>query len=359
MKVNSTNFSDALHQYSPTLPKPAAPDTAPKKQAHLVGLDSLRAVAALSVCVFHFTGGMLSKLTVPAAKELFSKGYMGVEIFFVISGFIIPYSLLNKNYRVSGFFTYFKQRVLRINPPAYLSILLILAQWFIIDKFVLHSWKHLDTLSAERLLHNFFFTVPFTSYTWISIVFWTLAVEFQFYIFIGLLYNSLFERPVAWFFGLYALVGLAPLLPGSQVVGFVHYSSFFALGGVALLWRLQRISGASYVAGLLAFGAFAYWQTGPYEMLAGLVTALAINGLSFKIPVLSFLGKLSYSLYLTHAIFGTSFEFLLVRLFPPSSDTQKLLLTACCLVLTVGGAYAFYHLVEKPCLRLSQHLTRR
>jgi peptidoglycan/LPS O-acetylase OafA/YrhL len=340
------------YAYAPTLAEPAPPAAPPKKQAHLVGLDALRAVAALSVCLFHFTGGMLSKLTVPAAKELFSKGYLGVEIFFVISGFIIPYSLLTKNYRVSGFYTYFKQRVLRINPPAYISILLIIAQWLVIDKFVLHSTKHLDTLTWGRLLHNFLFTVPFTSYTWISIVFWTLAVEFQFYIVIGLLYNSLFERPAAWFFGLYALAGLAAMLPGSEVVGFIHYSAFFALGGIALLWRQRRLPLAGYVAGLAAFSAVAYWQTGPYGMLAGLLTALAINNINFRIPILSFVGKLSYSLYLTHAIFGTSFEFVLVRLFPPSSDAQKLVLTGGCLVLAVGGAYVFYRLVEQPCMRL-------
>ena len=334
------------------LPVEAAPLRASPKQ-YLVGLDALRAVAALSVCLFHFTGGMMPKLVVPTAQAAFSRGYLGVDIFFVISGFIIPYSLVGKNHRVTGFFAYLRKRVMRINPPAYVSVFLVLGQWFIIDKLIQHNSRYTGGLSWGQLVHNLLFTVPFTHYKWISGIFWTLAIEFQFYLFIGLLFSLLFERSIAWFVGLYALVAAVSFLPGTDAVGFLHYSSLFALGGIALLWQQQRLPQWLYLAGLLGFGALTFWQLEIYAALVGVGTAVAINLIKVRIPGLSFLGRMSYSLYLVHALIGTTAEFVLIKLVPPSTDARKLGLTLICLMLAIGGAYLFYRLVEQPFMKLA------
>lgn len=323
------------------------------KKAYLVGLDALRAVAALSVCLFHYSGGMMPKLVVPAVTAVFAKGYMGVDIFFVISGFIIPYSLVGKNHRIVGFFTYLKKRIMRINPPAYVSIFLVLGQWFLIDKFIQHNTHYTGNLTWGQLINNLLFTIPFTNYKWISGIFWTLAIEFQFYLFIGVLFSVLFERSAGWFVALYLLVGAASFLPHTAAIGFLHYSSLFALGGVALLWQQRRIPQWGYVAGLLAFGAFTCWQLEPYSALVGVATAVAIDVIKVRIPGLSLLGKISYSLYLIHALIGTTAEFVLIKLLPPTTDLRKMLLTAVCLMLALGGAYVFYLLVEKPFMRLA------
>lgn len=337
----------------------AAPGTgaeappAAKQKHYLIGLDALRAIAALSVCLYHCTGGMLPKLIVPAAKQAFSLGYLGVDIFFVISGFIIPYSLVGKNYQVSGIFAYLKKRIVRITPPAYISLLLIISQWYFIDKFINYNTHYTSTLTFNQILNNILFTVPFTPYTWISTLFWTLAIEFQFYIFIGLVFNRLFCNRLAWFVGTYALVAAAAMLPGTHAIGFLHYSALFALGGLALLWQQQRLSLPAYVGALLLFGGLAYWQLGPYAALLGIGTAVAINALTFRIPMLSALGKMSYSLYLMHGIIATTAEFVLVKLVAPTTDARKLALTATCLLLAVGGSFLFYRFVEKPFLRLA------
>jgi peptidoglycan/LPS O-acetylase OafA/YrhL len=320
---------------------------------YLVGLDALRAVAALSVCLYHCTGGMLPKLVVPAAKQAFSYGYLGVDIFFVISGFIIPYSLLGKNYQVTGILAYLKKRVVRITPPAYVSLLLIIAQWFFIDKLINHNTQYTGTLSLGQVVHNVLFTVPFTHYGWISTLFWTLAIEFQFYLFIGLLFNYLFARSLPWFAGIYTLVAMASLLPATQSAGFLHYSPLFALGGLALLWQQRRLSWLAYTGALLLFGGIAWWQLGLYAALLSVGTALAINSITFRIPVLSPLGKISFSLYLVHGIVATTAEFVLVKLLPPTTDARKLALTAACLLLAIGGSFLFYTFVEKPFLRLA------
>ena len=85
----------------------------------------------------------------------------------------------------------------------------------------------------------------------------------------------------------------------------------------------------------------------------GIATAMAINALRARVLGLAFLGKISYSLYLVHGLIGTTAEFALIKLFPPSTDARKLLLTATCFILALGGAYLFYLLIEKPFMRLA------
>ena len=318
-----------------------------------MSLDSLRAVAALSVCLFHYTGGMMPKLIVPAVKSVFSSGYLGVDIFFVISGFIIPYSLVGKNHQITGIFTYLKKRILRINPPAYASIVLVLGQWFLIDKIIQHNNHYTGNLSWGQLINNLLFTIPFTDYKWISGIFWTLAIEFQFYLFVGILFSLLFERSVAWFVGLYVLVVAVSFLPHTAAVGFLHYSSLFALGGIALLWQQQRITLWAYIAGLLVFGGLTLWQLELTAALVGIVTAAAINAIKVRIPGLSFLGKISYSLYLVHGLIGTTAEFVLIKLLPPTTDGRKMILIGVCFVLATVGSYIFYRIIEQPFVRMA------
>ena len=265
---------------------PAAAPVAPKH--YLVGLDALRAVVALSVCLFHYTGGMVPKLMVPAAQATFSRGYLGVDIFFVISGFIIPYSLVGKNHQVAGFFAYLKKRVLHINPPAYAFLFLVLGQCFLIDRLIQHANYFTGGLSWGQLLNNVLFTMPLVHYKWINDVFWMLTIEFQSYLFIGLLFGVLFERLVGWVLGLYVLVAAISFLPGTESMHFIRYSSLFALGGMALLWQQRRISQGLHPAGLVGFGALTCWQIVIYSAYVGVGAAVGIDMLRVRILGLSF-----------------------------------------------------------------------
>lgn len=67
---------------------------------YLPGLDNLRALAALGVCTYHFVAGLLpEREQVVFIQELFSQVYLGIYIFFVVSGYVLPYSLLRQKYQ--------------------------------------------------------------------------------------------------------------------------------------------------------------------------------------------------------------------------------------------------------------------
>lgn len=324
---------------------------------HVSGLALLRGIAALSVSLFHFTGAVLPKLHVDAAASLFANGWLGVEVFFVISGFVIPYSLLDKGYTVRKFFSYMAKRIIRINPPAYLALVLVVAQWYLIDYVISHEIKYTKDLSMMQVAHNVFFTIPFSDYKWIVGIYWTLAIEFQFYVIIGLLFNILFERvSILPFITVFLLLGLLQYLPFPAGNSFFHFSALFAMGGISLYRRQHRISTFTYVLLLLAFAILAYFEIGIAHAIAGLLTAFAIQYVSLENMATRFLGKISYSFYLTHVLVGSTCEFVLVKFISTAPVANRLAMQAACLLVAIGVAYVFYLLVEQPFMRLASRI---
>ncbi len=337
---------------------PAATTGQPVATRHLGVLDFLRGFAALSVCLFHFSRGVeLTKLHSPLLQLAFAKGYVGVAVFFVISGFVLPYSLWHTGYRVQNFGAYLARRIVRLCPPAYLASALILLKWAVSYRWLHHGSAQLQQVSSAQLLANALLVVPFTQYHWINAVCWTLALEFQFYILLGLGYNQLFTtaRPgrfLAFWVGLHALQWL-PFLPAQN---FFQYSTLFAMGGASLLYYQQKIAGRHYALALLIFFVLGGGQLGWWTATFGLATALAIVVVRGQYPFFSFAGKISYSLYLTHFLIGSSAEFLLVRYFPPHSPLAATAAIGACAMLAVAGAYLYFLVAEKPFIQLARRI---
>jgi peptidoglycan/LPS O-acetylase OafA/YrhL len=331
------------------------PNANPRR--HISGLALLRGLAALSVGLYHYTGAVLPKLRVPEIQAVFKSGWLGVEVFFVISGFVIPYSLLGKNYSLKKFFPYIIKRIVRINPPAYLAMLLVLMQWYLIDYFISHHVSYTRDVTVGRLFNNILFTVPFSEQSWVIGIFWTLAIEFQFYLFIGLLFNLLFEKEcLIWFILIFILVNLVQHLPFKSSENFFHFSSLFALGGLTLFRHQGRISNLSYLVLLVLFTGLAYFEIGLYQAITGLVTALAIYYLKVENKFTRFLGDISFSFYLVHAVIGTTCEFILIKFIPVGPVINRIVLLLICIGVSIVGSYLFYLVVERPFMRLASRL---
>ena len=333
------------------------------KTAKYLGiLDLLRGFAALSVVCFHFTvvssaGGSLAKYFSPLLNTTFSWGYLGVEVFFVISGFIIPYSMLKTSYNTRGFFHYLTKRIARICPPAYVLIGLTLLQWLVVDYFLHDDAKRIGAVTSGQVVSNLLFIVPFTEYKWINGVFWTLAVEFQFYVVIGLLFNAFFTNAtVTRFVALGAFCCGVHYLPGFPEESFFKYAGLFMQGGATLLYFTKAFSLWQYLLCLALFTAASCFMVTPIAGVFGLATALAIAFIKFEHPIAAFFGRISYSLYLTHFVVGSTVEFILSRFYQPVSPVGNTLAIVLCIIAACIGAQIFYLLVEKPFLKWSKQL---
>ncbi|MEX1259103.1 MAG: acyltransferase [Gemmatimonadota bacterium] len=106
---------------------PSAPPTisqAPPIRDHLPALDSLRGLAVLLVLWHHLPDDLFGPLAAAVGFAI-RPGYLGVDIFFVLSGFLITRILLFDRARGASLGTFFKRRFARIFPVYYLTLLVV------------------------------------------------------------------------------------------------------------------------------------------------------------------------------------------------------------------------------------------
>ncbi len=119
-------------------------------------------------------------------------GWLGVEAFFVISGFIIPYSMYQQRYRVHRhLFTFMMKRIVRLDPPYFVAIALSVILWYASTLLPDFGGSN-PTVSLPQLLAHVGYLNAFLGYEWLNPVFWTLAIEFQFYLFVAFFFPSYF-----------------------------------------------------------------------------------------------------------------------------------------------------------------------
>jgi peptidoglycan/LPS O-acetylase OafA/YrhL len=129
---------------------------------HFVVIDTLRGIAALLVVIVHIS----MRLDRSWLTNIASYSQYGVIIFFVISGFIIPYSLYKSHYTLQKMPNFLLRRLIRLNPPYY--GLLFLTILFYIGVKIINSGanaEHLD-ISSSRIFFHLTYLVPFTNENW-------------------------------------------------------------------------------------------------------------------------------------------------------------------------------------------------
>lgn len=319
-------------------------------------IDSLRSFAAISVCLFHFIC-TTTGLEYPAAMSaVFAYGQNGVLVFFVISGFIIPWSMYYKNYRLGSMLKFMAKRLIRLEPPYLASILLILTIAFIKSRFPIGT-EAAEAITPTRIALHFGYLINFfPEYKWLNNVYWTLAIEFQYYLLMSFLY-LLFVHKNLWLRVLaYALCfGMAWFVPDRSLSHFPAYAPLFLFGISVFQYKTN-------IAGLLECGivlvacfVYNYAAMSPATACFGLVTALVTLLFSeAKIPVLDGLGKMSYSIYLIHPVIGAAVINVLSR-YVHTTGTKLLILLAG-LIVTFVCSYIMYLLIEKPSKKLSSKI---
>lgn len=328
------------------------------QRQHLTTIDALRGFAAMSVVLFHLGGASLPKLNSALTLRLTSWGWTGVEMFFVISGFVIPFVLMKGSYHLSDCGNFLGRRFIRIWPPAAVLIAFTVAQYAVVTWIQGAQSDEWASLSMGMVLANLFYVAPLTGHPWLNGILWTLAVEFQYYVFLALAFPFLRSSR-----GCLIAAGFASLvtaqLPGAEIIQFLSFAIFFAMGGLVLLYRERQVGTMTFLAILAVMASVALAQLGLLATSFATATALIIAFVTINNRVLMFFGTISYSLYLVHILVASTAEFVLVKTLGPSTPLARFATQMACLVIAVVGAWVFYLLVERHFVTLSQRFDRR
>ena len=305
----------------------------------LDSLDLLRGIAVLTVCFCHFGAALLYRNAYTSVFNAFYDcGRLGVYMFFIVSGFIIPLSLHKGNFCISNYFTFLQKRVIRLHTPYLLALAASLIIMFLA--------AYLANRSVPENFHTIVQSAFYAHIPYNNPVFWTLIVEWQYYFFIGIFYCLVARYPQ---FSVGIVIPALLLISHMQWLPFINFFSFivfFLIGNVGFLIYTKQgntLLNKLMLAGLIVF-SFCF-----YGLAAALISLFAILFILFykrSIPKpLLFTGKISYSVYLLH--YPISVKFLGLP-FPILQQQPVWTLFIIALFMSLVLSYFFYKWVEVP-----------
>ncbi|QNE79427.1 acyltransferase family protein [Streptomyces finlayi] len=344
----------------------ARPAPAPRLHA----LDALRIVAAMAVLAFHFTGvdaatkanwGVNPKELFPWLFPVTSYGSYGVQLFFLISGFVICLSAWD---RTPGQFA--RARFLRLFPAYWFSAVAAFVVWR-----VLPDGSRTGPSISESLTNLTMLQVPLSAQHLVG-AYWTLWAELTFYlIFLLVIWKGLDYHRVSVFCWLWLLSSVLIQQDNNQVpllgifaqplntalfVGGIAMYLIYRFGPDLKLWGLLAASWLVMQSDLVQHADTLRQDKGmdrqPYIALTLvtvfylLVLAVALHKLDrIRWTGFATLGALVYPLYLLHEELGWA---LIRNLYGPLGAWPTLLVTTAAILM---AAWLLHRLVERPSQR--------
>ncbi len=354
-------------------------------------LDGIRGIAVLLVVIWHYVPCQLQNqagVWVPFVRRALYLTGSGVDLFFVLSGFLIVGILVDQRGADNYFRVFYLRRACRILPLYFLLLVLFVG---------IGATTRLTATSYQWLFGN---PLPLWSYATFTqnivmgvrgafgpgflAITWSLAVEEQFYLVIPLLIFMLGRRKLAWVLPL-ALVSV-PLLrmayPGFHAYVNTPWRAdpLLAGGGVALLVRSGHIAevirtnrhwlvaaGAVLIAGValmvLRPGCLGVFDQTLLALLYGLLVLAAsldmssLTSLMLRNSALIWFGKLSYGIYMFHQGVSGLLHGWLGGQAPQIASLHDAWITLLALFATLATAWISYTFFEAPILRFG-HLFR-
>ncbi len=318
----------------------------------LVELDALRGIAAVVVMLFHYTTryDQLYGHETPTAFSL-PWGHYGVNLFFMISGFVIFMTL----HRISRPLDFIVSRFSRLFPAFWVAVVIT---WLLTNAMALPDKE----VGAGTAFMNLFMIHGLLNIPHVDGVYWTLEIELLFYTMALTLY--LLGRLDRVHVALAALLALR-----------LTYFLALQLGGIELSWTLSHVLILRYIAwfvcGVMVYRRVAMPEATPRQDRALLLSAIAlmaiVDGLAIGLmaasltfvfraavlgklpwlanPVFAWLGSISYTLYLLHENIGWGLMLHLER----AGYSSNLAITLAT-VIALAMATALTKLVEIPAM---------
>lgn len=332
-------------------------------------IDGLRAISVMAVVLFH------------AGFPVFSQGFLGVDIFFVISGFLISSQIFDQvdkgSFSLIGFY---ERRARRILPAAFV----VYAATFVIATLIMPPGAFIalarSLVSAVLFVSNWFFLADVSYFGFAAeskplLHTWSLSVEEQFYLIFPVIVMFLtgWKRVAIVLLAFLASIVFARYLSNAGKMDALFFSSpsrfFEPLAGVlaAILYRRGEFgavaSNLMRLVGLIVIGYAIFREPSANhhrEMMIPCVgAALILLARPSRDPIywalssapFRYLGRLSYSLYLWHwpvLVFAWM-----------AYGTLTTGQTIACIALSLALSVASLHLVENPIRFRTLKLSRR
>jgi peptidoglycan/LPS O-acetylase OafA/YrhL len=322
-------------------------------------LDYGRFFAAMMVVVFHYTfnsivNGKIESITlIPSVISMTKYGYLGVEFFFMISGYVIFFSARNKTAA-----EFAESRFLRLYPAYWFAILFTSA-------FALRWGGESMSVELKQVIANFTMMQFFMGVRDVDGVYWSLVYEMIFYLAVFLLLLFGLQKHLKSIAMIWPALFCIAIVTGTEATLYLGgYFYYFAAGtlfavlaenkdlravfglivtyalclkfsaGVADdLTRIKGVEHSSLVIGLVVTAFFGFFMFQNSE-----------KGQSLRLPKSRLAGALSYPIYLIHANFGAMF----LSTFATEENKLFLYLLTISIVLTTAF---FIHLVVENRLR--------
>ncbi|WP_432988645.1 acyltransferase family protein [Dactylosporangium sp. CA-233914] len=343
--------------------------TSPRREGRLAALDGMRLVAALLVVIYHYVGTPHSQLWESPNRQVFGRlfdfanyGYLGVQLFFLISGFVICMSCWDRNLK-----DFFVSRVVRLYPMYWVAVPLSFAFVYFNRDLALSSHVIRAPTTLSDLLVNFTMAQDAFWVPSVDAVYWTLWTEMRFYLLFAIVvaFGLTYRRVLAFS----ALWLIATIVTGNMGIPIIDtivqpkYSPYFIAG--ILLYLIHRFGSTPLLWGLVGVSfLLAQHQvlldtrhmnqylhvnmkwTLAMVLVGGFFAAVAASALGWldwaKWKWLTVAGVMTYPLYLLHQDIGV----ITIRLLKGKIAPWPLLFGMIAAMLVL--AYLGHRLVERP-----------
>ena len=348
--------------------RPAGPE-------RIVALDGLRGLMTLFVVISHYFAEL------PGGVNALMFGWVGVDMFFVLSGYLVGKLILEKSRHANFFSVFYVRRTLRIIPAYVLTVLVVSGLMALCDpawsgaRFAFPLWSYL-TFSQPF----FMISTGTIGAHWLAPT-WTLALEEHFYLLAPLTLVFTPRRLLPWLLGAVAVLAvgtrlaLHTLYPDNPMPALVLLPSradLLCLGMLAAVamtvwkvdWprfdfalRLTPILALLSILALKALGGPASDAVLPLAMAIGCTAFLlalvrdAPEARRFKSPLLRFFGDNSYCLYLTHIPVLGLMHGLILGQRPALESPAQWAVSLAALPVCVLVGWGMTKLVEEPLTR--------
>lgn len=312
-------------------------------------INSYRAVGIMLVMIAHFTCNITGFFNSPALPHIHNVGYVAIIVFFTISGFVIPWWLFNCKYTIVDYFRFVARRMIRIEPPFIIALLLAIAYTYV--RSLSPYYNGIETVpSFRQILLQLGYLVPFfENERWVREAYWTLAVECQWYLAMGLIYPLFFHKNIWVRCTTYFII----LIPCYMVRAYLlQFFPVLLMGTLLCSFITKTIDVWEYILLSAFYLIYIYLINGPLDAAGAVVIIpmlLVFSGSNNK--RLNFIGNMSYSVYLMHSLTGTALVNYLSHIV--TNPFLKILVVIAGILFTLISSYIFYILIEKTSHKLS------